>query len=135
VQSQWTWMGMRQKKKWRRSEKRLPWASHIIWLSRRSWQTSNLSLLISKRRLGRISSWRMNCLKHNKTAIHLSTVATCFEGIFFSATMTCQVFLSLELLYFLYPHIEDIVSFKFGGLGTHVVPKYAANFNLWFEFH
>jgi hypothetical protein len=46
-----------------------------------------------------------------------------------------QVPLSPTLLYFLYPYAKDTVSFKFGGLGKHVVPEYPVNFNLWFEIH
>jgi hypothetical protein len=51
--------------------------------------------------------------------------------------MTCQVpFIPcIALLYFLYPHTNNNVQFKFGGLCTHVVLNYVADFKLWFKFH
>jgi hypothetical protein len=44
--------------------------------------------------------------------------------------MTGQVLLSPELFYFLYPQTEDIVLFKFRGLGTNVILEHALDFNL-----
>jgi hypothetical protein len=68
----------------------------------------------------------------------LHAVATRFGSIFISTVVICRVLspFALHCFIFLYPHIEDIVQFKFGGLCTHFVLNYAVvYFKLWFDFH